>query len=162
MTDQPLTLAEANYRLGLRNIRAQVIAQLDRAYRAMVVARELGTSQETIAVTPEQARAWLVTSPVTPDPERVAAIAADLAAGRFVDRGNDPVQLTAQGRLLNGHTRLAAIVETGATVELRVASGAVPNGIATGLDDFAPFAASVIDAGRTAAAALTRAYLAAR
>lgn len=55
------------------------------------------------------------------NPRHVAALAADMAAGRFVSENSQTITVTESGRLLDGQHRLAAIAKSGVTLDFLVA-----------------------------------------
>jgi hypothetical protein len=79
---------------------------------------------ELIQVTPETAREWLGfnTRNRSLRPRITAAYAADMKAGDWQVNG-DAIKFAADGRLLDGQHRLAAVIEAGVTVPVLVARG---------------------------------------
>lgn len=55
------------------------------------------------------------------NPRHVAALAADMAAGRFVSENSQTITVTESGRLLDGQHRLTAIAKSGVTLDFLVA-----------------------------------------
>lgn len=55
------------------------------------------------------------------NPRHVAALAADMAAGRFVSENSQTITVTESGKLLDGQHRLAAIAKSGVTLDFLVA-----------------------------------------
>lgn len=77
-----------------------------------------------VLVTPQMAQAMLDLSPGNRNlrPRRVAMYAKDMAAGRWRVNG-ETIILDQDGRPLDGHHRLAAVVESGVSVWMLICSG---------------------------------------
>jgi len=75
-------------------------------------------------VTPQQAATWLEHNEVNRRlrPRLVEAYASDMKADLWMLTG-DPVQISRTGQLLNGQHRLAAIVQSGSSVQMLVITG---------------------------------------
>lgn len=79
-------------------------------------------------ITPTLAQKWLDTSNThnrNLRPLRVADYARDMRTGQWVENG-DALRFATDGTLLDGQHRLAAVVESGATVPMLVVSGLAP------------------------------------
>jgi hypothetical protein len=85
-------------------------------------ARPVPVPVAEILVTPALAQAWLEAVPNggPPDEERVAQIAADIAAGRWDGSRGGPASLGMNGHLDRGWHRCLAIVATGQAAVMRV------------------------------------------
>lgn len=79
---------------------------------------------DVVRVTPELAATWLAANTHNRNmrPTRVRAFADDIAAGRWVPNG-ETIKFTADGVLIDGQHRLAAIVSAGVSVDLLVVRG---------------------------------------
>lgn len=75
-------------------------------------------------VTPEKARQWLDTSvgnrPISA--KKVNLFATSMARGEW-NRDAQPIYFDENGRLMDGHTRLNAVVKSGTTIEVNVKRG---------------------------------------
>lgn len=108
----------------------------------MVMETKTAFSAGVENITPDMAKSYLDTSLGNPryagankvNPVAVSQLASDLGAGRWVLTG-ESIIFDWNGHLIDGHTRLNAIIKAGVTM---------PNVVVRGID---PVAARVIDAG---------------
>lgn len=86
---------------------------------------------KVITITPEMAQKWLLTSPGNPrwpsgsrfvDAKVVSSISEDIKRGKW-NPGNNSIAFDCEGRLVDGHHRLSAIVSAGIPVESVVVIG---------------------------------------
>lgn len=107
------------------------VTSLHNLYEAIL----MNPKSQFVTVTPAVASGWLEKStgnrPI--DARRVARYAEDITSNRWVLSGV-PVVFDTNGRLINGHHRLMAVVRAGAAVDMLVVEG-VPEGAITYQDD---------------------------
>ena len=112
-----------------------------------------GMTCEMVLVTPRIAAAWLATSeqnprwskknsasPAVADQRRVIQMARDLEHGDW-HQGSNTIAFSTDGRLLEGHHRLSAIIKSGKSIWLPVVRGITPEG-ERHIDDNRPRTAS--------------------
>jgi hypothetical protein len=92
------------------------------------------TTVQRIAVGPELARQWIAHSAIAPrrhtiHEDKVHQFAELMRTGRWTDTWV-PIMLDRDGNLVNGLHRLSAVVESGCTVVLNVATGFTSTGAA--------------------------------
>lgn len=90
----------------------------------------------SMEVTPEMAKQWLEYNNNTNrsiSPRSVAKYAADIAAGEWVQTHQNAIAFYDDGNIADGQHRLSAIVKTGVTIEMMVATG-LPKSAAKAID----------------------------